>query len=184
MSKWPQRRLWRQVLLDVWGANQRRTTIVQAGRNFRFGSIATAAASQMAAQHRKADSDPGGSAHSSTVLVQRNAPSRRNSASTYLRICDKSTDNPSGGPTEFRPDRSLPRLVDRIPANSTGILRPDGLNSHDQPTPAWFISSLPELSAWLGASVPVAARKALPASRWRYHRAATARPPPDRAGQI
>jgi hypothetical protein len=110
--------------------------------------------------------------------------SRRNSASTYLRICDKSTDNPSGGPTEFRPDRSLPRLVDRIPANSAGILRPDGLNSHDQPTPAWFISSLPDLSAWVGASVPVAARKALPASRWRYHRAATARPPPDRAGQI
>lgn len=73
MSKWPQRRLWRQVLLDVWGANQRRTTIVQAGRNFRFGSIATAAASQMAAQHRKADADPGGRAHSSAVLVQRNA---------------------------------------------------------------------------------------------------------------
>ena len=39
----------------------------------------------------------------SEILVQHNAPSRRNSASTYLRICDKSKNNPSGGPTAFRP---------------------------------------------------------------------------------
>jgi hypothetical protein len=50
---------------------------------------------------------------SSEILVQRNAPSRRNSASTYLRICDKSTNNPSGGPDCVPPGRSLRRR--RIP---------------------------------------------------------------------